>query len=80
MAFVSFARAMQKPEFLKAAKAAGFRAESQMARQCAKEAQKNHTWAKYPQGAGADAVKAPRVNGNIKIDVTAAVTAKLALS
>jgi hypothetical protein len=81
MAFVSFVRAMQKPAFLEAAKATGLRAESQIARRCHQEAQNTaHTWAKYPPGAGADAAAAPRVDGNIKIDVATAVTAGLALS
>jgi hypothetical protein len=80
MAFVSFVRAMQKPKFLKAAKAAGLRGESDMADRVRREAQTNHTWAKYPTGAGADAIKAPHVNGNIKVDVNAAATAHLALS
>jgi len=80
MAFVSFARAMQKPAFLKAAKAAGLRGESDMADRTRREAQTNHTWAKYPPGAGTDAIAAPRVNGNIKIDIAAAKTAHLALS
>lgn len=78
MAFVSFARAMQDPAFLGAAKAAGLRGKTQMARRCHREAQTNHTWAKYPPGGGTPA--APRVDGNIKIDVAAAVTAALALS
>lgn len=64
---------MQKPTFLKAAKAAHFRGETQMMRQAVKEAQGNHTWAKYSPSA-------PRCGGNIKIDIAAARTAKLALS
>lgn len=80
MAFVSFARAMQDPAFLGAAKAAGLRGETQMARRCHKEAQKNHTWAKHPPGKGTDTVAAPRVDGSIKIAIATAVAAALAIS
>lgn len=73
MAFVSWARASKKPTFLKAAKAAHFRSETQMKAQSIKEAKGNHTWAKYSPSA-------PHVDGNIKIDIAAARTAKLALS
>lgn len=79
MAFVSFARAMQKPKFLKAAKAAGLRGETQMARRITAEAKGNHTWAKYaPPTATTNGV--PRVGGELKVDITAAKTAHLALS
>ena len=79
MSFVSFARAMQKSTFLKAAKAAGFRGESDMADRITREAKGNHTWAKYsPPTLATNG--APRVGGNLKVDIAAAKTARLALS
>lgn len=73
MAFVSFSRAMQKPRFLKAAKAAGLRGETQMARRIEREAKTNHTWARF-------APNAPRESGELQVDIAAAKTARLALS
>lgn len=79
MAFVSFARAMQKPKFLKAAKAAGLRGETQMARRIEREAKGNHTWARYANPTlTTNAV--PRTSGELQVDITAAKTAHLALS
>ena len=78
MAFESWSSATSNKNFTKAAKAAGLRGETTWRRRAIKEAQPNHTRAKYPPGGGTPA--APRVDGNIKIDVAAAVTAALALS
>lgn len=73
MAFESWSSATSNKKFTKAAKAAGLRGETTWRRRAIKEAKGNHTWAKY-------APSAPRVDGELKIDVAAAKTAKLALS
>ena len=80
MSFVSLSMAMSDAKFIKVAKAAGLRSETRTIRRIVAEAQTNHTWAKYPPGAGADAIAAPRVTGNVKVDLAAAKTALLALS
>jgi hypothetical protein len=73
MAFVSLARATRKSKFVKAAAAGNKRGPSKVIRQAACEAKGTHTWAKYAPGA-------PRVKGNLKIDVASAKTNKLALT
>lgn len=73
MAFVSLARAKQKSKFIKAVAAGNQRGASKVLRRAAREAIGTKTWAKYAPGA-------PRVKGNLKIDVSSAKTNKLALT
>ena len=73
MAFDSWAMTQDNPEFLEPGRAAGLRGISAIRRRVVQEAQTNHTWARY-------APSAPRVAGNLQVNVAAAKTAKLALS
>ena len=72
MAFESKAKADTKSKFIKI-KPAGLRGATKVRNRAVKEAKTNHTWARYAPGA-------PRVSGNVQINVAAAKTAKLALS
>jgi hypothetical protein len=73
MAFESWSSATGNKIFQKGAKLGGLRHETSWRRRAVREAQTNHTWAKYAPGVA-------RVTGELKIDVKAARAAKLALS